>query len=229
MDLYPLYNSARIALISSVLVFFLGICLAYYVAKLPALIRGALDVLFTVPLVLPPTVVGYLLLRFIGPHRFIGAFFFENFDIRLTMTWWSTVFATTVVAFPLMYRTTRGAFQSFDRNIEDSARTLGLSDSFIFWRIRLPCCRAGITAGLVLAFARAMGEYGATSMISGYTPGVTATISTTVYQLWQTNNDALAMKWVMVNLAISAVVLLTVNMLERRDFLVSGGKRRNRA
>lgn len=216
MDLYPLYNSARIALISSVLVFFLGICLAYYVAKLPALIRGALDVLFTVPLVLPPTVVGYLLLRFIGPHRFIGAFFFENFDIRLTMTWWSTVFATTVVAFPLMYRTTRGAFQSFDRNIEDSARTLGLSDSFIFWRIRLPCCRAGITAGLVLAFARAMGEYGATSMISGYTPGVTATISTTVYNLWRTGSDELALRWVLLNLGISAVVLLCLNVFESR-------------
>ena len=210
MDLYPLYNSARIALISSVLVFFLGICLAYYVAKLPALIRGALDVLFTVPLVLPPTVVGYLLLRF------IGAFFFENFDIRLTMTWWSTVFATTVVAFPLMYRTTRGAFQSFDRNIEDSARTLGLSDSFIFWRIRLPCCRAGITAGLVLAFARAMGEYGATSMISGYTPGVTATISTTVYNLWRTGSDDLALRWVLLNLGISAVVLLCLNVFESR-------------
>lgn len=216
MDLYPLYNSARIALISSVLVFFLGICLAYYVAKLPALIRGALDVLFTVPLVLPPTVVGYLLLRFIGPHRFIGAFFFENFDIRLTMTWWSTVFATTVVAFPLMYRTTRGAFQSFDRNIEDSARTLGLSDSFIFWRIRLPCCRTGITAGLVLAFARAMGEYGATSMISGYTPGVTATISTTVYNLWRTGSDDLALRWVLLNLGISAVVLLCLNVFESR-------------
>ena len=216
MDLYPLYNSARIALISSVLVFFLGICLAYYVAKLPALIRGALDVLFTVPLVLPPTVVGYLLLRFIGPHRFIGAFFFENFDIRLTMTWWSTIFATTVVAFPLMYRTTRGAFQSFDRNIEDSARTLGLSDSFIFWRIRLPCCRAGITAGLVLAFARAMGEYGATSMISGYTPGVTATISTTVYNLWRTGSDDLALRWVLLNLGISAVVLLCLNVFESR-------------
>ena len=216
MDLYPLYNSARIALISSVLVFFLGICLAYYVAKLPALIRGALDVLFTVPLVLPPTVVGYLLLRFIGPHRFIGAFFFENFDIRLTMTWWSTVFATTVVAFPLMYRTTRGAFQSFDRNIEDSARTLGLSDSFIFWRIRLPCCKAGITAGLVLAFARAMGEYGATSMISGYTPGVTATISTTVYNLWRTGSDDLALRWVLLNLGISAVVLLCLNVFESR-------------
>ena len=206
----------RIALISSVLVFFLGICLAYYVAKLPALIRGALDVLFTVPLVLPPTVVGYLLLRFIGPHRFIGAFFFEKFDIRLTMTWWSTVFATTVVAFPLMYRTTRGAFQSFDRNIEDSARTLGLSDSFIFWRIRLPCCRAGITAGLVLAFARAMGEYGATSMISGYTPGVTATISTTVYNLWRTGSDDLALRWVLLNLGISAVVLLCLNVFESR-------------
>ena len=216
MDLYPLYNSARIALISSVLVFFLGICLAYYVAKLPALIRGALDVLFTVPLVLPPVVVGYLLLRLIGPHRFVGAFFFEHFDIRLTMTWWSTVFATTVVAFPLMYRTTRGAFQSFDRNIEDSARTLGLSDSFIFWRIRLPCCRAGITAGLVLAFARAMGEYGATSMISGYTPGVTATISTTVYNLWRTGSDDLALRWVLLNLGISAVVLLCLNVFESR-------------
>ena len=175
-----------------------------------------MDVLFTVQLVLPPTVVGYLLLRFIGPHRFIGAFFFENFDIRLTMTWWSTVFATTVVAFPLMYRTTRGAFQSFDRNIEDSARTLGLSDSFIFWRIRLPCCRAGITAGLVLAFARAMGEYGATSMISGYTPGVTATISTTVYNLWRTGSDDLALRWVLLNLGISAVVLLCLNVFESR-------------
>ena len=141
------------------------------------------------------------------------------------MTWWSAIFATAVVIFPLMYRTARGAFESFDETLAYSGQTLGLSNAYIFWHIRMPCCRQGILAGTVLAFARALGEYGATSMIAGYTPGKTATISTTVYQLWQTSNDALAMKWVMVNLSISAVVLLTVNMLERRAFLVSGGKR----
>lgn len=216
MDLYPLYNSLRIALISTVLIFFMGIGTAYYVARMPKVIKGVLDVLLTVPLVLPPTVVGYLLLRFLGPHRLVGAFFFENFDIRLTMTWWSTIFATVVVAFPLMYRTTRGAFESFDRNVENAARTLGLSGSFIFWRIRIPCCKAGIIAGLVLAFARALGEYGATSMISGYTPGITATISTTVYNLWRTNNDDLAYKWVLLNLLISALVLVFLNLFEER-------------
>ena len=98
-----------------------------------------------------------------------------------------------------------------------SAKSIGLSNSYIFWRIRIPCCRQGIIAGTVLAFARALGEYGATSMIAGYTPGRTATISTTVYQLWRTNDDALAFKWVMVNMAISAVVLLAVNMLEKKQ------------
>ena len=148
---------------------------------------------------------------------------------KIFMTWWSAIFATAVVIFPLMYRTARGAFESFDETLAYSGQTLGLSNAYIFWHIRMPCCRQGILAGTVLAFARALGEYGATSMIAGYTPGKTATISTTVYQLWQTSNDALAMKWVMVNLSISAVVLLTVNMLERRDFLVSGGKRRGTA
>ena len=149
--------------------------------------------------------------------------------VKLVMNWYSAIFASIVVAFPLMYRTARGAFESFDETLAWSAQTLGQSNAWIFWRVRMPCCRQGILAGTVLTFARALGEYGATSMIAGYTPGRTATISTTVYQLWQTSNDALAMKWVMVNLSISAVVLLTVNMLERRDFLVSGGKRRGTA
>lgn len=108
-----------------------------------------------------------------------------------------------------------GAFEAFDETLAYSAQTLGLSNTWIFWHLRLPCCRQGILAGVVLAFARALGEYGATSMIAGYTPGRTATISTTVYQLWQTNNDALAARWVLVNLAISAAVLLAVNLLER--------------
>ena len=217
MDWYPLLNSLRIAAISSVIVFFLGICAAYYIARVPRLIKGILDVILTLPLVLPPTVVGYLLLRVLGPKRIIGAWVLEVFGVRLTMNWWSAIFATTVVIFPLMYRTARGAFESFDEKLGYAGKTLGLSNTFIFWRIRMPYCRQGILAGVVLAFARALGEYGATSMICGYTPGRTATVSTTVYQLWRTDEDGLAIKWVLVNIAISAVVLLAVNMVERRS------------
>ena len=219
MDWYPLWNSLRIALISTVIIFFVGIFAAYYIAKAPRVVKGILDVILTLPLVLPPTVVGYLLLRVLGPNRVIGKWVLGVFGLKLTMTWWSAIFATTVVIFPLMYRTARGAFESFDQTLAYSAQTLGLSNTWIFWHIRMPVCRQGIMAGtvLALAFARALGEYGATSMIAGYTPGRTATISTTVYQLWRTNDDAAAFRWVMVNLAISAVVLLAVNMLEGRQ------------
>ena len=216
MDWYPLYNSLRIAAISTVLSLFLGIAAAYYIARLPRLVKGALDVVLTLPLVLPPTVVGYLLLCLLGPRRVLGAWVLEHFALRLVMNWWSAVFATTVVAFPLMYRTARGAFESFDETLAQAGRTLGLSDTVIFWRIRMPCCRQGLLAGMVLSFARALGEYGATSMIAGYTPGRTATISTTVYQLWRTNDDAMALRWVWVNIGISFAVLMAVNLLERR-------------
>ncbi len=217
MDWFPLYNSLRIAGISTVAVFFLGIFAAYYIARTPRVVKGVLDVVLTLPLVLPPTVVGYLLLRFLGPKRVVGAWVLEEFGIKMVMTWWSAIFATVVVSFPLMYRTARGAFESFDETLAQAGRTLGLSESYIFWRVRMPVCRQGILAGTVLSFARALGEYGATSMIAGYTPGRTATISTTVYQLWRTDNDALALRWVLVNLAISFVVLMAVNLLERKD------------
>lgn len=217
MDWFPLWNSLRIAAISSAVVFFTGIAAAYYVARLPRLVKGVLDVVLTLPLVLPPTVVGYLLLLLLGPRRPLGAWVLAVFDTKLVMTWWSAIFATAVVIFPLMYRTARGAFEAFDETLAQAGQTLGRSNTYIFWRIRMPCCRQGILAGAVLAFARALGEYGATSMIAGYTPGRTATISTTVYQLWRTNNDREALRWVLVNLAISAVVLLAVNLLERRQ------------
>lgn len=217
MDWYPLWNSLRIAAISTVIIFFLGIFSAYYIAKAPRVVKGVLDVVLTLPLVLPPTVVGYLLLRVLGPNRILGSFVLDVFGIKMTMTWWSAIFTTTVVIFPLMYRTARGAFESFDENLAYAGQTLGLSNTFIFWHIRMPYCKQGILAGTVLAFARALGEYGATSMVAGYTPGRTATISTTVYQLWRTNDDALAFKWVLVNLAISFVVLLAVNLLEKKQ------------
>ena len=210
-------NSLRIAAISTVLIFFLGILAAYYVAELPRRGEGGVGGGLPLPPVLPPSVVGYFLLRLLGPKRTIGLWFLEVFDLRLTMVWYSAIFASAVVAFPLMYRTARGAFESFDVTLAHAARTLGKSNTWIFWRVMMPYCKQGIIAGTVLAFARALGEYGATAMIAGYTPGKTATISTTVYQLWRTGDDAGAMQWVLINLAISAVVLLCVNMLEKKD------------
>lgn len=216
MDWYPLWNSLRIAAASCILVFFLGILAAYYVARLPRTVKGLLDVVLTLPMVLPPTVCGYFLLLIFGAQRPLGIFL-AQFGIKFVMTWYGGILTAAVVAFPLMYRTARGSFESFDETLAGAGKTLGLSNTFIFWRVRMPYCRQGILAGTVLAFARALGEYGATSMLIGYTPGRTATISTTVYQLWRTNDETGAMHWVLVNLAISTVVLLTVNLLERKS------------
>ena len=217
MDWFPLINSLRIAAITTVAVFLLGIWLANGVARLPRWAKAIADVVLTLPLVLPPTVVGYLLLTLLGPRRPLGSWVLETFGIRLTMVWYAAVFASVIVSFPLMYRTACGAFESFDEDLADAARTLGKSDTWIFWHVKLPACRATIIAGAVLAFARALGEYGATSMVAGYTPHVTATVSTTVYQLWQIGNDELATRWVLVNIAISAVALFALNWLEGRD------------
>ena len=170
MDLFPLWNSLRVAAISTVIVFFAGVFAAYYIARLPRLVKGVLDVVLTLPLVLPPTVIGYLLLRLLGPKRILGAWLLRHFGVKVVMTWWSAIFATAVVIFPLMYRTARGAFEAFDETLAYSGQTLGLSNTWIFWRVRMPCCRQGILAGTVLAFARALGEYGATSMIAGLHP-----------------------------------------------------------
>lgn len=217
MDFYPLYNSLRIAFIATIIIFFIGIFAAYYIAKLPGIIKGVLDVILTLPLVLPPTVVGYLLLLVLGPRRPFGTLINELFGIRMVMMWWSGIFASVVVAFPLMYRTARGAFESFDETLAYAGKTLGLSNTYIFWCIRMPYCAKTMMAGVVLAFARALGEYGATSMIAGYTPGKTATISTTVYQLWRTNDEAGAGVWVLINILISAVFLLLINSYEKKN------------
>ena len=181
-------------------------------AKLPRWVKGILDVVFTLPMVLPPTVCGYFLLLIFGVKRPIGMFLSE-LGVQVVMTWYGGILASAVVAFPLMYRTARGAFESFDETLAYAGQTLGLSNTYIFWKIRMPACRQGILAGTVLAFA----EYGATSMLIGYIPGKTATISTTVYQLWRTNDEAGAFVWVMVNLGISTVILLIVNLLETRN------------
>lgn len=217
LDLFPLFNSLRIALISSLIIFFLGIFFAYYVRKLPAPLKGIIDVFLTLPLVLPPTVVGFFIIKTLGPRSFLGKFFLDYFNLQMIMNRYSAIFATVIVTFPLMYRTARGAFEAFDMNLFYAGQTLGKSNSRIFWKVMMPTCKKGILAGLILSFARALGEYGATSMVSGYIPGKTATISTTVYQYWRLGQDDLAYKRVFINIIISFVVLVTINLIEAGD------------
>ena len=214
MDWYPLYNSIRVAAISTVLVFLLGIPAAYGASRVRPWGRALLDVVLSLPLALPPTVTGWLLLSLLGPHRFLGGWLYAATGARLVMHWWSAVFAGTLAALPLMYRAARLAFSRFDENLADAARTLGRSNGWILWRIRLPLCRRGLLAGAVLSFARAAGEYGATYMVAGYTPGRTATLGTAVYRLWQADNQAGALVWVLASLLLSALLLLTLYLLE---------------
>lgn len=218
MDWYPLLNSIRISLLASILTFVLGIAAAYLLRNLPPFAKAIADCALTLPLVLPPTVVGFFLLTVLSPKSALGSFIFNTFGTRIVMTWQASILAVAIVTFPLMYRTARASFESFDRGLYDAGRTIGLSSWQIFKYVTLPCCWKGISAGFVLSFARGLGEYGATSMVSGYTPGRTATVSTTVYQLWREGNDAMAYKWVLVNVIISFAALLLLNYLERKDY-----------
>ena len=143
MDWFPLYNSLRIALISTAITFFTGIAAAYYIARAPRAVKGVLDCVFTLPMVLPPTVVGFFLLRILGPRGTVGGLLLEWWDFRITMTWYAAIFSTAVVTFPLMYRTARGAFESFDPDLLYAGRTLGLSPTYLFWRVLLPGCKQG--------------------------------------------------------------------------------------
>ena len=165
---------------------------------------------------LPPTVIGFFILVTVGPKGPVGSLLKAWFDVTVTMRWQASVIAVTIVTFPLMYRTVRAAFDAFDHELLHAGRTLGLSGMFLFWRVLLPNCRDAILAGAVLSFARGLGEYGATSMVSGYIANRTATVSTTVAYYWQIGQDDKAFIWVLVNLAISFVVMIAVNLLERR-------------
>ena len=220
-DFFPFWNSLRIAAISTVIIFFLGIFLAYYISKLPRVAKGLLDVILTLPLVLPPTVCGFFLVIIFGNKSPIGQFL-NNVGFPFFMNWRGAILCSVMVAFPLMYRTTRGAFEAFDDDLGNAGKTLGLSNIYIFWRIRIPYCKNGLIAGLVLAFARAIGEYGATSMFVGYIQGKTATISTAVYNYWTINRNDMAFLWVGINIVISVVVLLAVNLFEGKK----GGTKR---
>lgn len=214
MNLFPLWNSLRIAACASVLIFFIGVFLAYFIRKCPKVIKGILDVFLMLPLVLPPTVVGYILLLIFGKSQPIGAFL-ASIGLTFALDWKGGVIASTIVAFPLMYRATRASFEAFDENLAYAGKTLGLSNHYVFWRIRIPACKSGIIAGAVLAFARALGEYGATSMLISKIENKTATISTTVASIWY-DDPTHAWIWILINFGISAVILVLVNLLETK-------------
>jgi len=215
MDLFPLFNSLRITAIATSAAFVVGIFAAYAVLRLPRFVKGLCDTILTIPLVLPPTVVGYFILVWLSPRSVIGTKLYEWFAVTITMRWYAAVVAVAIIAFPFVYRTARGAFEGFDQNLLDAGRTLGLSEKYIFFRILLPNCKHGIIAGTVIAFARGLGEYGATSMVAGYIPGKTATVSTSVAFFWQINRDDMAFYWVMINLAVSVVFMVLINVFNK--------------
>lgn len=209
LDLSPLWISLKVALPATIFTFVLGICAARTVVKLKHG-QAVLDGLFTLPLVLPPTVVGFFLLLAFGKNSLVGQFF-SQFGFSFIFSWQGAVIASTVVSFPLMYRTVRGAFEQINPEYLYTARTLGMTERKIFRKIMLPLAWPGILAGTILSFARALGEFGATIMIAGNIPGKTQTMSVAVYTAVQAGDRESAFLWVMIIVCFSFVMMLALN------------------
>ncbi|MEW9079171.1 molybdate ABC transporter permease subunit [Terrisporobacter glycolicus] len=208
--LTPLWISIRTSLLATFITFFIGIGSAYLVANYQGKWKGLIDSLFTLPLVLPPTVLGFFLLLLFGKNGPVGKLL-ELMDKSIIFTWSATVIAATVVAFPMMYRSARSAFEQIDINLISAAKTLGLSNWNIFYKIAIPLAWPGIIGGLVLSFARALGEFGATLMIAGNIPGKTQTMPLAIFFEVQAMDYKGALFWVMTIVAISVVMILILN------------------
>ena len=209
MDFRPLIISIQVAIPATVITFFLGLAAANFVYKLKRG-KGMIDAIFTLPMILPPTVAGFFLLLAFGRNGFIGRFLYP-LGIPIAFTWAGAVIASVFVAFPLMYRTARGAFEQIDPNIIHAAETLGFSNLKIFWMIKVPMAKAGILSGTVLAFARALGEFGATIMIAGNIPGRTQTMSIAIFSAVNAGNREAAYIWVAILTAMSFAMIVLMN------------------
>ena len=215
--LSPLIISLEVAGLATVITFFVGIALAYGVLQIRNRLAGTIaDAVITLPLVLPPTVVGFFLLLFLGKRSTIGSFLL-SIDLPLVFTWRAAVIAAVIVSLPLMYRTARGAFEAIDQSMIHAAQTLSVSNWRIFWRIILPNARHGILAGLVLSFARALGEFGATIMFAGNIPGRTQTMSTAIYAAVQANDYDLAFRWAVIISLFSLFFIGAMNLYLKRE------------
>ncbi|MBF7811257.1 molybdate ABC transporter permease subunit [Clostridium beijerinckii] len=210
MDFSPLWISIKTATLSTVITFFLGIIVSYWMSNFKGKSKGIIDGLFTLPLILPPTVVGFFLLLICGKNGPIGKLL-DLFNTSLIFSWSATVIAAIVVSFPMMYRTTRSAFEQIDINILSAARTLGLSEFKIFYKIAIPLAMPGIIGGLVLSFARAMGEFGATLMLAGNIPGKTQTMPLAIFFAAEGGDMQKAILWVIIIVTLSLFLILILN------------------
>jgi molybdate transport system permease protein len=208
INLAPLWLTLKVAFVATSLTFVAGVALAFLVARSRFWGREALDSLCTLPLVMPPTVLGYYLIVFIGNRGWLGHWLKTTFGISLIFTWQGAALAAAVVSLPLIYKTARAAFEGVDPNLENAARTLGASELKVFCRVSLPLAWPGILAGTMLAFARAMGEFGATLMVAGNLPGKTQTLSVAVYAAMQAGNDSLATTLVIIISVVCLTILL---------------------
>ncbi len=212
LDWSPLYISLKTGIAATVVCFFLGLFAAERVMRLPAGRKALADGILTLPLVLPPTAAGFFLLLLFSRRRPLGGFLYENFDVKVVQSWLGCVIAASVIAFPLMYRNARAAFEQVDVNLIYAGRTLGMSEAQIFWRVTVPTAWPGIASGTILTFARALGEYGASSMLAGNIPGKTGTISQKIAMVIQDGDYLTAGVWVAVVLAIAFIVLFLMNL-----------------
>ena len=210
MEITPFILSVEVAFVSTIITFFVGIYAAIIIVRIKKF-SSLFDIIFTLPLVLPPTVVGFFLLLVFGRNSFIGALF-SKIGISFVFDLKGAILASFIVAFPLMYRTSRGAFEQIDNNIINAARTLGKSENWIFWRIILPNSWQSILSGTILAFTRSLGEFGATIMIAGNIPNKTQTISLAIYTAVQAGDKELAFKWVIIIVSISFVSVMMMNI-----------------
>lgn len=213
MEVTPLIISLKAAALATAITFFAGIFAAHKTAHLRRG-KGLADAVFTLPMVLPPTVVGFFLLILFGKNSVVGEWLSAH-GIPVVFSFAGVVAASGVVAFPLIYRTARGAFEQMDENLIYAGRSLGLSERKIFWKIIFPNCLPGIVGGTILAFARALGEFGATIMLAGNIPGKTQTASIAVYSAMQSGNRALAYRWAAVIAVISLLAMLGMNYVNR--------------
>lgn len=209
-DLSPAWISIKITFTATVIIFFLGLFSAWWMTNYRGRWQGLLDGILTLPLVLPPTVAGFGILLLIGKNGPIGNFL-NLFGVNIVFSWYAAVIAATVVAFPLMYKTSRGAFEQIDPNILNAARTLGVSEWKIFWKVTVPMAWPGIAAATALAFARSLGEFGATLMVAGSIPGKTQTIPIAIYFATQSGDMRIAVIWVSIIFAISLTVIVLMN------------------
>lgn len=212
LDWSPLIISIKTAIVATIISFFIGVLLAKKAMTCNKKKKAFLDGIMSLPIVLPPTVAGFILLIVFSKRRFLGSFLLDNFNISVLQTWLGCILAATVIALPLMYQNARAAFEQVDENLIYAARTLGMSERKIFYRILLPVARPGLIAGSILCFARAMGEYGATSMIAGNIPGKTGTISQTIAMVINDGDYLKAGIWVVIVLMISFVIIYSVNV-----------------